>query len=191
MAEDTTRRELSEEEYESLSPSDRAHYDIKGRLGDGLTDEDSDATKTARAAAFEMDNAQATPDDEVDVDARHDELEAAKADADVSGSDDTVDTSGIAGTEAAGVGTGDEAQTAEEASAAEEARREEMSDAELAEAETRDRVAEGLEPDDRESGSVPNVGSPDEEGREDGNLTDAVVGPNESFGTAEDERTAP
>ena len=98
---------------------------------------------------------------------------------------------GVAGKEAAGVGTGDPAQTVEEAVAEEKKRREEMSEVELEEAETRDRLAAALEPEDREGGDVPNVGSPDEEGREDSNLEDAVVGANEKFGTGPNERTKP
>ena len=43
---------LSDEEYAALAPSDKAHYDIKGRLGDGLDPEDTEATKKAREVAF-------------------------------------------------------------------------------------------------------------------------------------------
>lgn len=186
------RRELTQEEYEALSPSDRAHYDIKGRLDDGLVTEDSDATKTARAAAFKLDNAQGKPIGDTDVEARAEELESAKRDAEVSDPDSEengdVTTEGVAGEEAAGVGTGEGPQSPEEASATEEARREEMSGAEKAEAEARDRVAAGLEPDDRDSGSVPNVGSPDEAGRENAN-DETEAG--QSFGTGPDERTQP
>lgn len=104
---------------------------------------------------------------------------------------DKTGTETVAGVERAGVGTGNQAQTQAEAVAEEQKRREEMSQAELDEAETRDRLAADLEPEDRESGDIPNLGSPDEEGREDTNLDDAAVGPNESFGTGPDERTAP
>lgn len=44
--------ELTDEQVEALSPSDAAHYRIKGRLGDGLEHGDTEATKAARAAAF-------------------------------------------------------------------------------------------------------------------------------------------
>lgn len=54
---------LSEEEYEAMSPSDRAHYDIKGRTGDGYDpQEDTEATKVAREAAFGDKGEDAEPD---------------------------------------------------------------------------------------------------------------------------------
>lgn len=103
-----------------------------------------------------------------------------------------VPAEGVAGEEAGGIGTGNKAQTTSEAVKEEKARREEMSEAELEEAKTRDRLAKALEADtDRKVSSVPNVGSPDVEGREDSNLADAAVGPNEKFGTGPDERTHP
>ena len=44
-------RELSREEYLSLAPSDRAHYAIKGNLGE-FPGGDTESTKSAREAAF-------------------------------------------------------------------------------------------------------------------------------------------
>lgn len=49
------RKKLTEEELAALSPSDRAHYEIKGRLGDGMAPEDTESTKAAREAAFSED----------------------------------------------------------------------------------------------------------------------------------------
>lgn len=53
---------LTEEEYEAMSPSDRAHYDIKGRTGDGFDTEDTESTKVAREAAFGDGGEDAEPD---------------------------------------------------------------------------------------------------------------------------------
>lgn len=53
---------LTEEELERLSPSDRAHYEIRGRLGDGLSTEDTEGTKVAIRAAFDT-KVDADPDD--------------------------------------------------------------------------------------------------------------------------------
>ena len=183
--------ELSQEEYESLSPSDRAHYDIRGRLGDGYSDTDSDATKTARAAAFGDNGSNPQAEDDVDVDARFQEVEDLKSEAEVSDDGRTLDTDeGVAGEEAAGIGRDSrDPQSTEEAVAAEEERREGFSQSELAEAEARDRMVATAEGE--ESAAVPNVGSPDEEGREDVNAEDTVAAPGERFGTAETERTEP
>lgn len=154
---------LTQEEYESLSPSDRAHYDVKGRLGDGMDAGDTDATKTARAVAFESASAQETPDDDVDASARADEVEQLKKDAGVGESTDAGDDvvfDGITGPDGDG-----HPQTTDEAVAAEKARREEMSEAELAEAETRDALADGTEggSDAANDAEIPNLGSTDPE----------------------------
>jgi hypothetical protein len=136
------KRELTPEEYLSLSPSDRAHYRIKGRLGDGLNPDDTQATKAARSAAFGGD-AEAGKDED-------------PAPADSEPSDAAVLGEGVTGPEGEG-----HPQTVEEAVEAEEGRREEMSAVELEEAEARDRLAGDLAAgsDEAADASVPNVGA--------------------------------
>jgi hypothetical protein len=135
------QRELTREEYFSLAPSDRAHYRIKGRLGDGLDPEDTQATKAARDAAFEG-----------DAEKRKDEEPEAPAES----SDAASLGDGVTGPEGSG-----HPQTVEEAVEAEEGRREDMSAVELEEAEARDALAGALPAgsEEAESASVPNVGA--------------------------------
>lgn len=160
---------LTQEELDSLSPSDRAHYLIKGRVGDGFSDVDgpegaTDASKTARAAAFELDNVQADGED-VDREARADALENAKRDAGVSGFEDEDSEAEGESPEAIADGvTGPEGsghpQTEAEAAEAEAERREGMSEVERAEAEARDSQARTMPVEDHdENADVPNVGS--------------------------------
>jgi hypothetical protein len=179
---------LTAEELASLSPSDRAHYRVKGRLGDGFSGGESDGEKTARAAAFELDNAQGE-DGETDTEARFDALEDAKAEAGVTDDEDpTPDEDLATGHEAAGTGRGEEPPGKEEAQEAELRRRSEMSATEKAEAADRDARVRAAEDDGFE---VPNVGSPDTPEREDSN-TDTVLAPGEKGdSTGPDERTAP
>lgn len=94
---------------------------------------------------------------------------------------------GVAGEELAGIGVGGPPQSTSEAEEAEANRRAEMSEVELEEAAMRDRAAEDLAPKGR---AKANLGSPDEEGREDSN-TDRVAKQGQTFGTGPDERTAP
>jgi hypothetical protein len=156
-------RELSQEEFDSLAPSDRAHYKVKGTLGDDSSNAlGDDATKTARAAAFELDNAQAD-DADIDPDQRHADLEAAKEAAGVSS---TSSSERVAETTEADDGLTDEdgeghPQTVDEAVEAEKSRRAEMSEAEKREAELRDQVADGLDggSDAANNAEIPNVGA--------------------------------
>ena len=97
----------------------------------------------------------------------------------------------VAGQELAGIGVLGHPQTTDEASEAEEKRRadEDFSESEKKEAEARDQVAEAS-PGPEDQGSVPNVGSPSDEGREDGN-DDAVAEEGDRFGTDPDEEVTP
>ena len=132
---------LTQEEYESLAPSDKAHYDVKGRLGDGLDPEDTEATRVARAVAF------------------GDDVEAAREGASAPADDDVV-FDGITPADGSG-----HPQTTEEAVAAEQDRRDKMSEVELEEAEARDALASDTEggSDAANDAEVPNLGATDPE----------------------------
>lgn len=126
--------------YDVTAPSDRAHLRLKGEHE--AEEQNTNATKAARAAAF-------APDSVEDV-----------KDGDSEEVDEDPD---------AGVGQGPRPQTEAEAVEAEKKRREEMSEVELAEAEDRDGFARRFSGDDAE---VPQVGSPDDPSRADQNDLD-------------------